>query len=185
MEKLLTHQCLPISASVCPNCGEVLSLPTYCDWCGENITPKHACAPRPLPHICGVQPAPARCLNCGEEPPVTRYCPTCGQALHVAHQCATTLPQVRRASPVHSCRALPVQHCPLCGVLKPALAFCDNCGVDITPQHVCAPGVELHVCPPYQVMPRRCPHCGDIMPALQHCARCGKNITPEHVCGEA
>ena len=185
MQSTMTHQCLPIGSTACPTCGEPLSPPAFCERCGEDITPRHRHSPRPLPHICASQPVPARCLSCGEPLPDARFCPTCGMAIEVIHQCATAAPQVRRADPVHVCRALPLQYCNLCGVLKPALTFCETCGSETSPQHVCAPEAEPHACAPVVIMPRRCSRCGELMPAQSHCAKCGKDITPEHVCAKA
>ncbi len=186
MEKTAIHQCLPIPSQICQTCGEALPSPAFCECCGEDVSPAHVCLPRPLPHYCASKPTSTRCLICGEELPQAHFCPTCGERLEAIHHCAqAATPQVRRADPVHVCRALSLQYCGKCGGLMPALKFCETCGMDISLQHACPPQTEPHVCAPYLMIPRSCPRCGETMPTLQHCPHCGKNVTPEHVCRKA
>jgi hypothetical protein len=177
------HQCLPRTSQPCPRCGELLAAPVYCTTCGEDLTPQHTCASRPLPHVCPPREAPGRCLACGEVLPRKQFCPTCGADITPPHHCAAGGPlNVPRAAPVHICPALKLPRCETCGELLPALAYCPDCGADITPEHVCRAEPAAHVCPPHLTMPRRCSSCGDVLPAPQHCAHCGADITPRHVC---
>lgn len=177
------HQCLPRAAAPCPHCGEMLGAPAYCETCGADITPRHVCQPRPLPHLCAEKPAVGRCLACGEALPAAHFCKTCGADITPSHRCPAAPPtHVHRADPVHVCPSLKLSRCPDCGEYLPALVYCEDCGVDITPPHVCAPPVEAHGCPPHLTMPRRCSHCGELLPAPRHCAHCGADITPGHVC---
>jgi uncharacterized OB-fold protein len=186
MQEATAHRCIPIILKPCPSCGETLTTPEFCEHCGENITPEHVCKPKPLAHTCSTHETASRCLNCGEVIPAAQYCPTCGEKLEAVHQCATSgVPTVRRAQPVHVCRAQPLPRCDRCGALLPPLKYCELCGMDITAQHTCQTSVLAHACAPYLLMPRPCPRCGEVLPARTHCTQCGKEITAEHVCQNA
>jgi hypothetical protein len=180
------HSCLPRPARLCPMCGESLAIPIYCGTCGVDITPRHVCAPHPLPHVCANTSTRGTCLACGQAFPASLFCKTCGADITPLHQCtAAPATQVRRVDPLHICPALPIQKCVNCGSVMPSMVFCEHCGVEITAPHVCAPQPEAHVCSPLITMPRRCAKCGEIMPAHQHCSCCGTDITATHLCGQA
>jgi rRNA maturation endonuclease Nob1 len=183
MEQPVQHHCLPRPAHSCPQCGEMIPPPTFCETCGADVSSVHVCMPRPLPHICPPAPPPGRCLACGEPLPVRRFCTTCGEEITPSHRCKATLSiTVPRPDPLHICPALEIQRCQQCGQIMPPLRFCERCGMDITPPHVCLPPPQTHVCPPYLTMPRRCSHCGELLPKPRHCTQCGADITPKHVC---
>ncbi len=183
MEQPVQHHCLPRSARPCPQCGEMIPPPMFCETCGTDISPVHVCAPRPLPHICPPAPPPGRCLACGEPLPARRFCTTCGAEITPSHRCKAVLSiTVPRPDPLHICPVLEIQRCQQCGQIMPALRFCEQCGMDITPPHICRPPQQAHTCPPYLTIPRRCPHCGELLPKPQHCTRCGADITPAHIC---
>lgn len=177
------HRCLPRSGQTCPQCGEIIRPPSYCEICGADISPRHVCTPRPLPHICPSSPPPGRCLACGELFPAARFCLTCGAEITPSHRCAAASPtHVHRPDPIHICPSLPLQYCSKCGAVMPSLRYCESCGADVTPIHTCPATQVPHVCPPHLVMPHRCSHCGELMPASKHCIQCGADTTPGHSC---
>ncbi len=177
------HRCLPRSGQACPQCGEVIPPPGYCEICGADLSPQHVCTPRPLPHICPPGLPPGRCLACGELFPAAHFCPTCGAEITPSHHCKAAPPtHVPRPDPIHICPSLPLEHCNQCGALMPSLQYCDKCGADITPLHTCQIVPPHHACPPHLVMPRRCSHCGQAVPVSKHCTQCGADITPVHKC---
>lgn len=180
------HQCLPRPAQTCLMCGEHLPAARFCESCGQDVSPKHMCVPRPLPHTCAPQPLQGRCVLCGEALPARQFCKTCGKDVTAIHLCKSgTAAQVPRAQSVHICPSLPLDYCSVCGALKPGLLFCERCGMAISPQHVCSLQPEIHHCSPHLTIPRRCGRCGEMMPAATYCAQCGAEITPEHTCTRA
>lgn len=180
------HRCLPLAAHSCPTCGELINPPVFCGICGENITPQHRCAPRPMPHVCRKLASPGLCLACGQPLPTARFCKTCGAEITPSHRCsAAPITHVPKPDPIHRCPSLVLPHCPQCGVLMPAMELCELCGMEITPLHTCALPQAVHVCSPLVTMPRRCPRCGEPMAAAQHCTQCGADITPVHACAQA
>jgi hypothetical protein len=179
-----THHCLPRAAERCLVCGEDCPRPTFCERCGEDVTPPHVCQPHPLPHHCPPAPSPGQCLQCRLPLPKPVFCTTCGADITPGHRCRAAPPtHVHRADPVHICPSTStLPRCPDCGLLLPPKAFCAHCGMETTPPHVCAAPPPTHVCPPLVTMPRRCSHCGELMPARRFCPLCGADLTPEHVC---
>jgi hypothetical protein len=177
------HHCLPRFAQPCPSCGEQLSAPTFCGICGEDVTPTHVCALRPLPHTHAPMPVRAACLQCGQPMPAAQFCTTCGADVTPSHRCPAAPPtHVHRADPLHRCPTLEVERCSRCNTLLPAMTFCADCGVETTQPHHCPPVQIAHVCPPLVIMPRRCSKCGTSMPQSSHCTQCGTDTTPDHLC---
>src|SRR5438105_4204568 len=82
------HLCLPRTARPCPMCGELLAVATYCGICGEDVTPKHFCTPRPLPHQCSPAGTRGTCIACGQAFPAARFCATCGADITPSHRCS-------------------------------------------------------------------------------------------------
>ncbi len=183
MIQRVEHRCLPRPARPCPQCGEALPAPAYCEICGDDLTPAHVCALRPLPHACPPRGAAARCVACGEALPAARFCATCGAEITPSHRCSAAPPtHVHRADPIHRCPAEKLTRCDRCGEILPGRAFCEDCGADVTPAHACQPKPAAHACAPHLLMPRRCSHCGEVLPTPQHCVDCGADTTPVHTC---
>gem|GEM_PF-898736 len=82
------HICPALELQRCLQCGNLMPALVFCEKCGMDITPPHACPPRAERHVCPpLATMPRRCGRCGELLPARQHCIRCGADTTPSHIC--------------------------------------------------------------------------------------------------